>query len=104
MTDDARFDDLYDRINEMTLDIANLKIRADTAGNTQLAVVEVLNMTSTLTRHIREVKTDVRELKVDIREINSRLQNLEASARNTDASINEILRLLRERNTDNPQA
>jgi tetrahydromethanopterin S-methyltransferase subunit G len=90
MTDDSRFDDIYDRLNDLTMDVANLKIKASTIPTLQQGVSTLLTLTTGLASEFREM--------------NSRLRALEANSRNTDASINEILRLLRERNSDNPQA
>ncbi|MBW4505639.1 MAG: hypothetical protein KME64_03900 [Scytonematopsis contorta HA4267-MV1] len=90
MTDDSRFDDLYERVNELTLEVTNLKVGVSVIPTTQVAISQLLTLTTGLA-------SDSRQIKADIREINSRLRALEANARNTDASINEILRLLRER-------
>ncbi len=90
MTDDSRFDDLYERVNELTLEVANLKVGVSTIGTTQLAISQLLTLTTGLASDARQIKADIRELKSDIRELKS-------NARNTDASIDEILRLVRER-------
>lgn len=37
MTDSARFDDIYSRLNQLTADVSNLKIQASTYGTTQNA-------------------------------------------------------------------
>ena len=37
MTDSARFDDIYSRLNQLTVDVSNLKIQASTYGTTQNA-------------------------------------------------------------------
>lgn len=84
MTDDPRFDDIYDRLNDLTMDIANLKIKASIIPTVQQGISTLLTLTTGLAENMREVKADIRELK--------------ANASNTDASINETLRLLRERN------
>lgn len=86
MTDDTRFDDIYDRLNELTLDVTNLKIQAGTIGTSQMAISQLLTLTTGLASDMRQVKADIRELKT--------------SSRNTEANINEILRLLRENNQD----
>ncbi|MDJ0798642.1 MAG: hypothetical protein QNJ51_17785 [Calothrix sp. MO_167.B12] len=86
MADDTRFDDIYDRLNELTLDVTNLKIQAGTIGTSQMAISQLLTLTTGLASDMRQVKADIRELK--------------ASSRNTEASVNEILRLLREKNQD----
>jgi hypothetical protein len=37
MTDSARFDDIYSRLNQLTADVSNLKIQASTYGTIQNA-------------------------------------------------------------------
>ncbi|MBW4510346.1 MAG: hypothetical protein KME64_28085 [Scytonematopsis contorta HA4267-MV1] len=85
MTDDYKFDDIFERLNELTLDVTNLKIQTSTIGTTQLTISQLLTLTTGLTSDMRQVKADIRELK--------------GNARNQDASIEEILRLLRLRNS-----
>ncbi len=86
MTDDTRFDDIYSRLNELTHDVANLKIQAGAFGTTNVAVSQNLTLSIGLASDMREVKADIREIKADIRNIN--------------ASIDEILRLVRRRNDE----
>jgi hypothetical protein len=85
MTDDSRIDDIYERLNELTLEVTSLKLQSNTFGTNQVAINQLLTLTTGLAGDMRQVKTDIRELK--------------ANARNTDASIDDILRLLRERNS-----
>ncbi|MDJ0799717.1 MAG: hypothetical protein QNJ51_23380 [Calothrix sp. MO_167.B12] len=85
MTDDTRIDDIYERLNDLTRDVANLKIQAGTIGTSQVAISQIFTLTTGLASDMKQVKADIRELK--------------ASVRNTEASINEILRLLREKNS-----
>jgi hypothetical protein len=87
MTDDSRFDDIYLRLNELTQDVATLKIQAGNIGTLQVAMARTMTLATGLASDMREVKTDIRTIKADIR--------------NIDASIDEILRLLRERNSGN---
>jgi hypothetical protein len=84
MTDDARIDDIYLRLNELTEDVATLKIQAGTIGTSQMAIARTITLATGLASDMREVKADIRQVKSDIR--------------NIDASIEEILRLLRDRN------
>lgn len=84
MTDDARFDDIYTRLNDLTEDVTNLKIQAGTIGTSQVAIARSLTLATGLASDMREVKADIREIKSDIR--------------NLSASVDEILRLLRNRN------
>ncbi|WP_341531505.1 hypothetical protein WKK05_36020 (plasmid) [Nostoc sp. UHCC 0302] len=88
MTDDARIDDIYLRLSELTEDVATLKIQAGTIGTSQMAIARTITLATGLASDMREVKADIRQVKADIR--------------NIDASIEEILRLLRDRN--NPSA
>lgn len=81
MTDDTRFDDIYLRLNELTQDVATLKIQSGTIGTSQVAISRNLTLTTGLASDMREVKTDIRQIKNDIR--------------NLEAGIEEILRLLR---------
>ncbi|WP_313934903.1 MULTISPECIES: hypothetical protein [unclassified Nostoc] len=81
MTDDSRFDDIYLRLNELTEDVANLKIQAGTIGTSQVAVARTLSLATGLASDMREVKADIREMKAEIRNLN--------------AGVEEILRLLR---------
>ncbi|MDF5719801.1 MAG: hypothetical protein PUP91_04780 [Rhizonema sp. PD37] len=83
MTDDARFDDIYTRLNDLTEDVTNLKIQAGTIGTSQVAISRALTLATGLASDMREVKADIREMKADIRNLN--------------ASVDEILRLVRER-------
>lgn len=85
MTDDSRIDDIYERLNELTLEVTSLKLQSSTFGTNQVAINQLLTLTTGLAGDMRQVKTDIRELK--------------ANARNTDTSIDEVLRLLRERNS-----
>jgi hypothetical protein len=85
MADDSRFDDIFERLNELTLDVTNLKIQTSTIGTIQLAISQLLILTTGLASDIRQVKADIRKLK--------------GNGRNQDASIEEILRLLRLRNS-----
>lgn len=83
MTDDTRFDDVYTRLNDLTHDVANLKIQAGTIGTSQVAIATTMTLATGLASDMREVKADIRTIKADIRNLN--------------ASVDEILRLLRER-------
>ncbi|MBD2775990.1 hypothetical protein [Iningainema tapete] len=83
MTDEARFDDIYTRLNDLTEDVANLKIQAGTIGTSQVAIARTLTLATGLASDMREVKADIRTMKADIRNLN--------------ASVEEILRLLRDR-------
>jgi hypothetical protein len=80
MTDDSRFDDVYRRLNELTVEVNSLRVIISTFFNTQTdAISTLLTLSLGLAENMREVKQDIRDLK--------------ANARNTDASIDEILRL-----------
>jgi hypothetical protein len=81
--DNSRFDDIYDRINDLTVEVNSIKVQTSTYGTQQVAIAQLLTLATGLAGDMRQVKSDIRELK--------------ANARNTDASINEILRLLRSR-------
>ncbi|RCJ24054.1 hypothetical protein A6770_28830 [Nostoc minutum NIES-26] len=81
MTDDSRFDDIYLRLNELTQDVATLKIQAGTIGTSQVAIARTLSLATGLASDMREVKTDIREMKADIQNLN--------------AGLEEVLRLLR---------
>lgn len=83
MTDDARFDEVYTRLDNLTHDVTNLKIQAGTYGTSQLAISTTLTLATGLAADMREVKADIRGMKADIRNLN--------------ASVEEILRLLRSR-------
>jgi hypothetical protein len=85
MTDDSRIDDIYERLNELTLEVTSLKLQSSTFGTNQVAINQLLTLTTGLAGDMRQVKTDIRELK--------------ANASHIDASIDDILRLLRERNS-----
>ncbi len=50
MTYDTRFDDIYERLNELTLDVTNLKIQAGTIGTSQVAISQIL-ITVLTTQH-----------------------------------------------------
>lgn len=84
MTDDSRFDDIYLRLNELTEDVANLKIQAGTIGTSQVAIARTLSLASGLASDMREVKPEIRDMKADIRNLN--------------AGMEEVLRLLRRGN------
>lgn len=84
MSDDSTFDDIYLRLNELTEDVANLKIQAGTIGTSQVAVARTLSLATGLASDMREVKADIREMKADIR--------------NLSAGLDEVLRLLRNLN------
>ncbi|RCJ37042.1 hypothetical protein A6770_40430 [Nostoc minutum NIES-26] len=81
MTEDSRFDDIYLRLNELTQDVATLKIQAGTIGTSQVAIARTLSLATGLASDMREVKTDIREMKADIQNLN--------------AGLEEVLRLLR---------
>lgn len=81
MTDDSRFDDVYLRLNELTQDVATLKIQAGTIGTSQTAIARTMTLATGLASDMREVKADIREMKADIRNLN--------------AGLEEVLRLLR---------
>lgn len=84
MTDSARFDEIYTRLDNITLDITNLKIQAGTYGTSQLAISTTLTLVTGLAGDMREVKADIREIKSDLRNLN--------------ANVDEILRIIRDRN------
>ncbi|MBD2607464.1 hypothetical protein H6G81_23780 [Scytonema hofmannii FACHB-248] len=69
MTDSARFDDIYSRLNQLTADVSNLKIQASTYGTTQNATVQAVDMIITLTSEVRGIKAEMREMRSDIAEI-----------------------------------
>jgi hypothetical protein len=81
MTDDSRFDDIYLRLNELTQDVATLKIQAGAIGTSQVAIARTLSLATGLASDMREVKADIREMKADIQNLN--------------AGLEEVLRLLR---------
>ncbi len=85
MTDDVRFDDIYLRLNELTQDVTNLKIQAGTIGTSQTAIAKTLTLATGLASDMRQVKADIREMKSDLRNLN--------------AGLEEVLRLLRSRNS-----
>ncbi|WP_414756691.1 hypothetical protein [Anabaena sp. CCY 9910] len=85
MTEDSRIDDIYLRLNELTEDVTNLKIQAGTIGTSQVAIARTLSLASGLASDMREVKAEIREMKADIRNLN--------------AGMEEVLRLLRNRNS-----
>jgi hypothetical protein len=85
MTDDVRFDDIYLRLNELTQDVTNLKIQAGTIGTSQTAIAQTMTLATGLASDMRQVKTDIREMKSDLRNLN--------------AGLEEVLRLLRQRNS-----
>ncbi|QLE45566.1 hypothetical protein FD723_35415 (plasmid) [Nostoc sp. C052] len=85
MTDDVRFDDIYLRLNELTQDVTNLKIQAGTIGTSQTAIAKTLTLATGLASDMRQVKADIREMKSDLRNLN--------------AGLEEVLRLLRQRNS-----
>ena len=86
MSDDSRFDDIYDRLNDLTLDVSNLKIQTNTFGTSQA----LLSTTTTLATGLAS----------DMREVKAKVRNIEADIRNLSAGMEEILRLLRHR--ENP--
>ena len=85
MTDDVRFDDIYLRLNELTQDVTNLKIQAGTIGTSQIAIAQTMTLATGLASDMRQVKADIREMKSDLRNLN--------------AGLEEVLRLLRQRNS-----
>lgn len=87
MTDDSRFDDIYLRLNELTHDVATLKIQAGTIGTSQAAIARTMTLAIGLASDMREVKADIREMKDNIRNLN--------------AGVEELLRLFR--NQNNPE-
>lgn len=82
-TDDSRFEDVYRRLNELTVEVNSLKVIISTFTTQTDAISTLLTLSLGLAGDMREVKQDIRDLK--------------DNARNTDASIDEILRLLRAR-------
>jgi cell division protein ZapA (FtsZ GTPase activity inhibitor) len=80
MTNDARFDDIYTRLNELTEDVTNLKIQAGTIGTSQVAIARTLTLATGLASDMHSCKADIRKMKADIRNLNP--------------SVEEILRLL----------
>ncbi|BAT56587.1 unknown protein (plasmid) [Nostoc sp. NIES-3756] len=84
MSDESRFDDIYLRLNELTEDVANLKIQAGTIGTSQVAIARTLSLATGLASDMREVKAEIRDMKADIRNLN--------------AGMEEVLRLLRRGN------
>ena len=85
MADDVRFDDIYLRLNELTEDVTNLKIQSGTIGTSQTAIARTMTLATGLASDMREVKVDIREMKADLRNLN--------------AGLEEVLRLLRNRNS-----
>ncbi|MDZ8086392.1 MAG: hypothetical protein RMY16_12640 [Nostoc sp. DedQUE12b] len=85
MTDDVRFDNIYLRLNELTQDVTNLKIQAGTIGTSQTAIAKTLTLATGLASDMQQVKADIREMKSDLRNLN--------------AGLEEVLRLLRQRNS-----
>lgn len=77
MTNDARFDEIYTRLDNITQDVTNLKIQTGTYGTSQLAISTTLTLATGLAADIRGIKADIRNL---------------------NAGVEEILRLLRDRN------
>jgi hypothetical protein len=81
MTDDTRFKDTYLRLNELTQDVATLKIQAGTVGTFQLAIARTMTLATSLISDMREAKFDIRQIK--------------AYPKNLNVSVEKILRLLR---------
>lgn len=84
IANDSRFDDIYQRLNELTVELNSLKVIVSTYSTLPNAISRALTLTLGLAGDMRQIKSDIRELK--------------ANARNTDASIDEILRLIRAQN------
>jgi hypothetical protein len=87
MTDTA-IEDIYRRLNALTEDVTSLKIQAGTIGTTQVAVAQNLNLLIALTGEVREFKATT----------NADLSLLKADVSELKTNVNEILRILRDRN------
>ncbi|MEH2279528.1 MAG: hypothetical protein V7K40_33320 [Nostoc sp.] len=64
--------------------LSELKIQVGTIGTSQTAIARTITLATGLASDMREVKADIRQIKTDIPSI--------------DASIEEMLRLLPDRN------
>lgn len=85
---DTAIEDIYRRLNSLTEDVTSLKIQAGTIGTTQVAVAQNLNLLIALTGELREFKATT----------NADLSLLKADVSELKTNVNEILRILRDRN------
>jgi hypothetical protein len=76
MAGDSRFDDIYLRLNELTQDVANLKIQGGTIGTSQVAIAQSLSLAAGIVLNMRDVKVDIYESKAEIRNLNARVKEV----------------------------